>query len=160
MQDNKISLSMKQTEQPQQQQRTRNQNGDARILAPSSVHLAGIGIVRMFGSRQSPSRRCLNCPLKICSASSSRTAKNVSATSSGTLNGKTVPEESKFAFGRNTKEHPPCGFQIDRKGDVVVFQSLGVFKRFCKKTGCLCSSRFLFADGIHAGKPSMQSAAE
>ena len=29
MQDNKISLSMKQTEQPQQQQRTRNQNGDA-----------------------------------------------------------------------------------------------------------------------------------
>ena len=93
MQDNKISLSMKQTEQPQQQQRTRNQNG-----APSSVHLAGIGIVRMFGSRQSPSRRCLNCPLKICSASSSRTAKNVSATSSGTLNGKTVPEESKARF--------------------------------------------------------------
>ena len=69
-----------------------------RMLAPSSVHLAGIGIVRMFGSRQSPSRRCLNCPLKICSASSSRTAKNVSATSSGTLNGKTVPEESKARF--------------------------------------------------------------
>ena len=98
MQDNKISLSMKQTEQPQQQQRTRNQNGDAPHTRSQQRHPAGIGIVRMFGSRQSPSRRCLNCPLKICSASSSRTAKNASATSSGTPNGKTVPEESKARF--------------------------------------------------------------
>ena len=104
MQDNKISLSMKQTEQPQQQQRTRNQNGDAphtRSQQPCTT-MKSSGWRPLPGtrprSRQSPSRRCLNCPLKICSASSSRTAKNVSATSSGTLNGKTVPEESKARF--------------------------------------------------------------
>ena len=107
MQDNKISLSMKQTEQPQQQQRTRNQNGDA-------PHAR---------SQQRPRRRCLNCPLKICSASSSRTAKNVSATSSGTLNGKTVPEESKFAFGRNTKRNIPLAvFRLTARGMLLFFR--------------------------------------
>ena len=119
MQDNKISLSMKQTEQPQQQQRTRNQNGDAPHTRSQQRP------PRRDRDRPNvwPSRRCLNCPLKICSASSSRTAKNVSVTSSGTLNGKTVPEESKFAFGRNTKRNIPLVvFRFTARGMLLFFR--------------------------------------
>lgn len=43
MQDNKISLSMKQTEQPQQHSVPEIRMAMPHILAPSSVHLAGIG---------------------------------------------------------------------------------------------------------------------
>ena len=72
-----------------------------------------------------------------------RTAKNVSATSSGTLNGKTVPEESKFAFGRNTKRNIPLVvFRLTARGMLLFFRVWEFSKDSARKQVAYAAAAF------------------
>ena len=160
MQDNKISLSMKQTEQPQQQQRTRNQNGDApharsqqrpprrdrdrpNVWQPPKPKppMSELSFEDMLSQFKQNSEE------RICDIKRNTERKN-------------VPEESKFAFGRNTKETSPLWFSDLPQGGCCCFSEFGSFQKILQENRLLMQQPLSFADGIHAGKPSMQSAAE
>ena len=141
MQDNKISLSMKQTEQPQQQQRTRNQNGDA-------PHAR---------SQQRPPRRDRDRPNvwqppkpkppmselsfeDMLSQFKQNSEERICDIKRNTER-KTVPEESKLSLVVIQKKHSPCGFRLPQ-GDVVFFRVWEFSKDSARKQVAYAAAAF------------------